>query len=53
MGKGMKAKMLKEWRTEFEKWCLWICIEWPEEGSDSEEEEDEEDEEEDEESDEE
>lgn len=45
MGKTVKAKMLKEWRSEFEKWCQWVCMEYPLEVEDSEDSEDEEDEE--------
>ena len=41
MGKTLKAKMLKEWRTEFEKWCQWVIMEWPDEADESEEEEEE------------
>ena len=46
MGKTLKAKMLKEWRTEFEKWCQWVIMEWPEEAEESEEEDDDDDDEE-------
>lgn len=54
LGKTTKAKMLKEWRSEFEKWCQWIIMEYPlddddddelDEDDDGDEEEDEEDEE--------
>ena len=49
LGKGTKAKLLREWRTEFEKWCQWIMMEYPleaedEDGEDEDEEESEEDE---------
>ena len=37
MGKGTKAKMLKEWRSEFEKWCQWIIMEYPLEGDEDDE----------------
>lgn len=43
MGKGPRAKMLRAWRDHFEKWCQWVCLEWPEEVEESEEEEEEED----------
>jgi len=46
MGKGTKAKMLKQWRTEFEKWCQWIIMEYPLETKDDEDDEEEEEEEE-------
>ena len=55
MGKTAKAKMMKEWRAEFEKWCQWVIMEYPLEDDDEEEDQDEEedeDEDEDEESDE-
>jgi adenosine deaminase CECR1 len=29
MGKGVKAQRLKEWRSEFEKFCQWIIMEFP------------------------
>lgn len=52
LGKGAKAKMLRAWRTEFEKWCQWILMEYPleaaEDGDDDEDEEDSEESEEDE-----
>lgn len=47
MGKTAKASMLKQWRTDFEKWCQWICMEFPLEVDDSEDEDDDEDDEED------
>ncbi len=44
LGKTTKAKMLKEWRSEFEKWCQWIIMEYPlEDDDESDEDEDEED----------
>ena len=44
LGKTAKAKMLKEWRSELEKWCQWIIMEYPLEDDDEvDEEEDEED----------
>ncbi|OAP56166.1 hypothetical protein AYL99_09345 [Fonsecaea erecta] len=50
LGKGVKAKLLREWRSEFEKWCQWILMEYPleaeeEDGEDEDEEESEEDDE--------
>ncbi|OAL39876.1 hypothetical protein AYO20_00788 [Fonsecaea nubica] len=50
LGKGVKAKLLREWRSEFEKWCQWILMEYPleaeeEDGEDEDEDESEEDEE--------
>ena len=49
MGKGTKAKLLREWRTEFERWCQWVIMEYPLEieevdGEDEDEEESDEDE---------
>ncbi len=29
LGKGTKAKLLRQWRSEFEKWCQWILMEYP------------------------
>jgi adenosine deaminase CECR1 len=29
MGQGLKAQRLKEWRSEFEKFCQWIIMEFP------------------------
>ncbi|EXJ92663.1 hypothetical protein A1O3_01215 [Capronia epimyces CBS 606.96] len=44
MGKGIKSKLLREWRSEFEKWCQSIVMEYPlEADSDDENEESEED----------
>lgn len=37
MGKGTKSKLLREWRTEFEKWCQWILMEYPLEAEDEDE----------------
>ena len=31
LGKGAKARMLKQWRAEFERWCQWIIVEFAEE----------------------
>jgi adenosine deaminase CECR1 len=50
MGKGTKAKLLREWRSEFEKWCQYIVMEFPleaadEDGEDEEDSEDEDEEE--------
>lgn len=48
MGKTIKAQMMKAWRTEFEKWCQFVILEYPqyaesdEENDSDEEEEDEE-----------
>jgi adenosine deaminase CECR1 len=55
LGKGVKAKLLRQWRSEFEKWCQWVVMEYPLEADDEEgeEESEEEDDEEDEDSDEE
>jgi adenosine deaminase CECR1 len=50
LGKTSKAKMLKEWRSEFEKWCQWIIMEYPLEDEDENEEDEEDEEEEEEES---
>ena len=47
MGKGKKARMLRGWREAWERWCQWVCEEYPLEGWDDEDEdgmEDEEDE---------
>ncbi|KIW43834.1 uncharacterized protein PV06_04896 [Exophiala oligosperma] len=48
MGKGTKSKLLREWRSEFEKWCQYIVMEFPLEADEDEDEEDEESEEDDE-----
>lgn len=48
MGKAVKSKLLREWRSEWEKWCEWIILEYPEEAEDSDEDEESEDDEEDE-----
>ena len=29
MGQGIKAQWLKEWRSEFEKFCQWVIMEFP------------------------
>lgn len=50
LGKTVRAQMMKAWRTEFEKWCQWVIMEYPLEADESED--DDEDDEEDEESDE-
>ena len=34
LGKGAKARMLKEWRADFEKWCQWVIVEFAEEDDD-------------------
>lgn len=34
MGKGVKAQRLKKWRSEFEKFCQWIIMEFPLEDDD-------------------
>jgi len=47
LGKTVKAKMLKEWRIEFEKWCQWVIIEYPLEDDDDRDGDDDEDDEED------
>jgi hypothetical protein len=47
MGKGTKSKLLREWRSEFEKWCQFIVMEYPLEAEDDDEDEEEEDEDED------
>lgn len=47
MGKTVKAQMLKAWRTEFEKWCQWVIMEYPLETDEDEDDEEESDEEED------
>ena len=31
LGKGVKARMLKDWRAEFEKFCEWVILEFAEE----------------------
>lgn len=42
LGKGTKSKLLREWRSEFEKWCQFIVMEYPlEADEDGEEDEDE------------
>jgi adenosine deaminase CECR1 len=38
LGKGTKARMLKDWRAEFEKWCQWVIMEFAEEDDDGEDE---------------
>jgi len=43
-GKTTKAQMLKTWRTEFEKWCQWVVMEYPLEGDEDDDEQDEDDE---------
>ncbi|KAK5100327.1 hypothetical protein LTS08_005076 [Lithohypha guttulata] len=48
LGKTVKAQMIKSWRTEFEKWCQWVIMEYPLEAEESEEEDDDDDEDEDE-----
>ena len=40
LGKGAKARMLKEWRAEFEKWCQWVIVEFAEDDDDGEDEDD-------------
>jgi len=53
MGKTVKAQMMKAWRTEFEKWCQFVILEYPQyaesdeedDGEDEDEDEDDEDEE--------
>ena len=40
MAKGVKAKMLRAWRDEWEKWAQWVCLEFPEEAESEEEDED-------------
>lgn len=55
LGKTAKAQMLKAWRSEFEKWCQWVIMEYPleaDESEDDDEGEEEDDDEEDEDSDE-
>ncbi|KAK5938249.1 hypothetical protein PMZ80_009219 [Knufia obscura] len=52
MGKTVKAQMMKAWRTEFEKWCQFVILEYPQyaesdEDGDSEEESEEDEEEDD------
>ena len=46
LGRSEKGRMLKAWRSEFEKWCQWVCEEFGMEVESSDEEEDEEEEEE-------
>lgn len=41
LGRGAKARMLKEWRSEFEKWCQWVIVEFAEEDDGEGEDEDE------------
>ncbi|RVX65755.1 hypothetical protein B0A52_10389 [Exophiala mesophila] len=41
MGKTIKSRLLREWRSEFEKWCEWIVLEWPLEGDDDDDDDDE------------
>ena len=41
MGQGVKAQRLKEWRSEFEKFCQWIIMEFPLEDEEDDEEDDE------------
>jgi adenosine deaminase CECR1 len=36
LGKGVKARMLRDWRAEFEKWCQWVIMEFAEEDDDGE-----------------
>jgi adenosine deaminase CECR1 len=38
MGHGIKAQRLKEWRSEFEKFCQWIIMEFPLEDEEDEDE---------------
>ena len=52
MGKTAKGKMMKEWRSEFEKWCQWVIMEYPLEAEDDDDDDDQEEEEEEEEEDE-
>lgn len=40
MGQGVKAERLKEWRSEFEKFCQWIIMEFPLEDDEENEDED-------------
>ncbi|KIX07271.1 uncharacterized protein Z518_01924 [Rhinocladiella mackenziei CBS 650.93] len=40
LGKGTKAKLLREWRSEWERWCQGICLEYPLEADDDDDEED-------------
>ena len=40
MGKTAKGKMLKEWRSEFEKWCQWVIMEYPLEAEDDDDDDD-------------
>ena len=47
LGKTLKAQMMKEWRSEFEKWCQWIIMEYPLETDEEDDEDDEDDDEED------
>ncbi|KAJ9664045.1 hypothetical protein H2198_000548 [Neophaeococcomyces mojaviensis] len=46
MGKTAKAQMMKAWRTEFEKWCQWVVMEYPLEADEDEDDEEDDDEEE-------
>lgn len=48
MGKTVRAQLMKAWRTEFEKWCQWVIMEYPLEADEDEEEDDEDDEDDDE-----
>jgi adenosine deaminase CECR1 len=47
LGRGAKARMLKEWRAGFEKWCQWVIVEFAEEDEEEEDEEEEDEEDED------
>ncbi|CAF9927810.1 MAG: hypothetical protein GOMPHAMPRED_004497 [Gomphillus americanus] len=29
LGRTVKAEMLKQWRSDFEKWCQWVIMEYP------------------------
>ena len=40
MGKTAKGQMLKEWRSEFEKWCQWVIMEYPLEADDDDDDDD-------------
>lgn len=47
-GRGRKGQMMKQWRMEWERWCQWVCLEYPleveesdEDGEEGEEEDDE------------
>lgn len=35
LGTGAKARMLKQWRSEFEKFCQWVILEFAEEDDDA------------------